>query len=142
MSAGEIETRHNVLVEQYNLLRTIEFHTQITMIRQHVIPSAVSYKKDLSSVAASAKELGVDNTVEETVLKNLASHLVEIYNSTEKLDKMLSELEDDEESKSKKIASELFPLSEKVAETSNKIEEFVPDTLWTLPKYTDMLFLK
>lgn len=142
MSAGEIETRHNVLVEQYNLLRTIEFHTQITMIRQHVIPSAVSYKKDLTTVAASTKHLGIDNTVEETILKYLASHLVEIYNSTEKLDKMLSELGEDEEANSKKIATELFPLSEKVADASNKIEEFVPDTLWTLPKYIDMLFLK
>jgi glutamine synthetase len=142
LSAGEVETRYNVLVEQYNLLRTIEFHTQVNMIRQHVIPSTVTYKKDLTTVAASTKHLGIDNTVEETLLKKLATHMVDLYNNTEKLDEALKALGSDEEANSKKIATELFPLSEKIANSSNHIEELVPDTLWTLPKYIDMLFLK
>ena len=33
-------------------------------------------------------------------------------------------------------------LSEEVATYCNELEEMVPDSLWTLPKYFDMLFLR
>lgn len=142
MRPSEIETRHNVLVEQYNLLRTIEFATLVNMIRQHVVPSCVTYKKDLVTVAKGQKDLGMEATVETSLLNSINSNMSDLYKTTEELAKMLDGLGSDELANSKKIASELFPQSEKIAHFSNVLEEIVPDTLWTLPKYVDMLFLK
>ena len=48
----------------------------------------------------------------------------------------------DEEMMAKKIASDLMPRSFKIAEICNQLEEIVPENLWPVPKFYDMLFIR
>ena len=47
-----------------------------------------------------------------------------------------------EEEYSFKIARELMPLSEEIADLCNKIEDIVPEKYWDIPTYYDMLFIR
>jgi glutamine synthetase len=41
-----------------------------------------------------------------------------------------------------KFAKELMPLSTHIADLCNIVEEAVPEDMWPVPKYYDMLFIR
>ncbi|MGB0452947.1 MAG: glutamine synthetase III [Bacteriovoracaceae bacterium] len=138
----ELETRHNVLTEQYNLLREIEFRTQIQLVNQHVIPSVIGYKRELAKLIDEQEDIKIPCSVERELLKRINFALESLYSSTEQLKEGLNSLGSNDTADAKTIAGTLFPLSEKVAESASALEDIVPDSSWTLPTYFDMLFLR
>jgi glutamine synthetase len=48
----------------------------------------------------------------------------------------------DEELIAKKIATELMPMSVQISKICNQIEEIVPEEMWPVPKFYDMLFIR
>ncbi len=138
----ELDTRCNVLIERYNTLREIEFETLIQMVNQHVIPSILTYKKTLGDVIKVQKDIGFESSVEPGIFKKLNYTTETLFNRVENLTNGLRELPEDGTKRSKVIADTLMPLTEEVANLCNEVEELVPDSLWELPKYYDMLFLR
>ena len=138
----ELETRFHVLVERYNVIREIEFRTLIEMVNQHVIPAVLHYKKELGSVIRMQKDLSIESSVEKSIYKKINYATETLFTRVENLNNSINELAEDDEKRSHTIAETLMPLSEEIAELCNEIEEMVPDQLWTLPKYYDMLFLR
>ena len=51
-------------------------------------------------------------------------------------------LQKDEEEKSLLFATKVLPLSEELSNKSNQLEEFIPDELWDLPTFLEMLFVR
>jgi len=141
LRSPEIKTRHNVLVERYNRCREIEVSTFIMMVRQFVLPSAINYKLTLAQVIKGQKEIGVDSFTEKDFIKNLTTTMDFLYDQTNNLQTLLKGLSLDEEKRSIELADKLIPISENMAKLCNELEEIIPDELWTLPKYYDMLFL-
>ncbi|MFL5783121.1 MAG: glutamine synthetase III [Bacteriovoracaceae bacterium] len=142
---SEISTRHNVMLERYIKCRQIELKTLSAMIHQQVLPAAVQYKATLSESVKRMKEIsGVDVSLEVDLLKDLADLSKTLYDETRSLMHTLDESHHklDEESFAKKISSELMPKSFKIAEVCNKIEEIVPEDMWPVPKFYDMLFIR
>lgn len=137
----EIKTRHNVLVERYNRCREIEISTFIMMVRQFVLPAALNYKLTLAKVIKQQKDIGVDSFTEKDLIKGLTTTMDFLYDQTNNLQTLLKDIETDEEKRSIEIAEKLIPISENIAKLCNELEEIIPDELWTLPKYYDMLFL-
>lgn len=140
---SELELRHNILLERYIKHREIEFVTLKNMVDQYVIPSAIAYKKNLAEAIDEIEEHGVSTAVEKQILKNLAHETEILFNNSTNLINALDEYASlDEEQLSLKIASELLPLSEQVADACNKLESILPDRTWDLPKVLDMLFIR
>ena len=142
-TASEIKTRYNVLLERYNQLREIEFHTLRSLVDQNVIPAAIEYRAALLDNVYKAKKAGTTSHVETEIaikIGHILSSLVSKINGiTYKLEESSSL---DERDKSFKIANEIFPLSEEVASYCNKLEDIIPDAKWDLPKYFDLLFVR
>ncbi len=142
MTKDELETRYNVLVERYNTLREIELNTLIEMIHQYVLPAVVDYKYKLSEVIRNQKETGFESSVEKELYKRLNFATETLYARADGLKNVVKELPEDELKRSQLIAGTLMPISEEVAQCCNEIEQMIPDNLWSLPKYYDMLFLR
>ncbi|MFZ4713530.1 MAG: glutamine synthetase III [Bacteriovoracaceae bacterium] len=139
----EIRTRYNVLLERYIKHRDIEFNTMISMIEQSVMPVVFNYKTELCELMKKQKDLGLTSTVEADVYNNLDSLASQLHTAVATLKKDVKNIHHgDEEKNAMTIAQTLMPLSVQIAGLSNKIEEIIPDHLWTLPKYYDMLFLR
>lgn len=141
---SEIMTRHNVMLERYIKCRDIELKTLRAMVLQQVLPAAVEYKATLSEGVKRLKEAGIDTALEIDLLKDLATLSKSLYDETNSLTHSLEELhhKGDEEAMAKKIASDLMPRSVKIASICNQIEEIVPDEMWPVPKFYDMLFIR
>lgn len=140
---NELKARFNINVERYIKHRKIEFECLVQMVYKNVIPATVEYKNLLSETLREQKDLGIHAQVELELLKILNEVSIKLV---AKVDELTSKLE----SYSKlapiefatKIADELVPVSEDIAHFCNFIEDKIPDDLWGLPTYYDLLFIK
>ena len=141
---SEISTRYNVMLERYIKCRQIELKTLAQMVLQQVVPVSIDYKSKLAHGINLTKSAGGDSSVELEILKNLGNLVKDLHDQTVALSKNLENMhgKHDEETISKKIGAELMPASFKIAEICNQIEEVVPDALWPVPKFYDMLFIR
>jgi glutamine synthetase len=139
---SELELRYEVLAERYNTLREIEFKTLLAMVNQSVIPAAIDYKQELGEVISRQKSINLECSVEIEIYKKLNFALESLYANTCNLNISLEGLEGSTEEISDRIANDLFPQSEVIANFCAELEALIPDNLWTLPKYHEMLFLR
>jgi glutamine synthetase len=141
---NEISTRHNVMLERYIKCRQIELKTLRGMVLKQVLPVAVEYKSIMAENVKRQKEIGMDHSVELELLKDLTTLTKDLYEQTVIMNSTMDELhhKNDEEHFAMKLASDLMPLSVRIADICNQIEEIVPDENWPVPKFFDMLFLR
>ncbi len=139
--AGELKTRFVVLEERYIKMREIEFRSLISMVHQNVVPAALEYKAALLDVMTKLKTVGSDPVVEQDILKKINEVTKLLYATTASLNDSLNSLGHTPETASS-IATDLMPMSEAIAQYCNQLEEVIPNDLWSLPKYYDMLFLR
>ena len=140
---SELNTRYNVRVERYCKCREIEFYTLVSMIHKDILPAAITYKSNIAQAIVNQKEAGVDAKVDLSILKRLNTAVEELMSDADKLSKHLKENEgQDDIIYAEKIAKEIFPLSEKMADTVAFLEENISEELWPLPTYFDMLFIR
>ncbi|MBI2521159.1 MAG: glutamine synthetase III [Bdellovibrio sp.] len=143
LSEQEITMRYNVLSERYNTHREIEFRTLLNMIYHQILPSGILYKEQLSTVIKNQKEIGLESSVEVEIYKNLSSAMENLFSKARNLKTSLDATASVAHHKKGEVfARELMPLSELVAQYSNEMEDLLPDCLWPLPKYYDMLFIR
>lgn len=140
---NELKTRFNVNVERYNKHREIEFNCLLQMVAKDVIPAAVEYKNILARSIDAQKQAGINPEVELELLKQINDTCNTLQKSAKELaSKMDTYAKLEEIEFASKIAHELLPLSEKIAAACNNIEGHIPDDLWGLPTYYDLLFIK
>lgn len=138
---AELVTRYNVLHERYVKLREIEFRILISLVNQNILPAAFEYKKMLSEIILKDKQMGLENKVESEIYKKVSSVTKWLYETTNDLSSAIDACESQADP-ALSMAEEIFPMAERVAESCNQLEEIVPNDMWGLPKYYDMLFLR
>jgi glutamine synthetase len=139
-SETEFQSIYNVRLERYNKNREIECQTLLKMVDRFVIPSAISYKKDLAEII----KMGIgEHKVEKAIVENLDQYLGTLYKSCQKLRGQLEDIQNlGDEEVSLKISDTLLPRAEEIAEAANGIEDIVPDQNWNLPTYFELLFIR
>jgi glutamine synthetase len=142
--SNELKTRYHVYVENYILVRKIEFKTLINLIDQHVLPASFAYKKELLGALKDQKELNLGDSFAETqTLNEVDKHTNELYRTLADFKKRLANCTvKDESEESKYIAHELQPITEVMAAHVHEIENIIPDQYWSLPKNSEMLFIR
>jgi len=140
-SKSELHMRYNVRVERYCKHREIEFRTLVSMVHKDILPAAIEYKARLAAAIDDQKDAGVDAKVDKALLVGINDKVTALYDQTAKLSSSLHNLGEEIED-AEKIAKELLPLSEEIAETIAYLEENVSEELWPMPTYYEMLFIK
>lgn len=140
-SVDELKTRYVVLEERYEKMREIEIKTLISMVNQNVLPAAVQYKSMLAETIAKQKAVGGEVEVEQAILKRASEMTKWIYKESTRLEDNLRASEGMED-RGLHMAQEILPVTELLADWCNQLEEIIPNDIWSLPKYYDMLFLR
>ncbi|OFZ40046.1 MAG: hypothetical protein A2504_07780 [Bdellovibrionales bacterium RIFOXYD12_FULL_39_22] len=147
LSAGEIRGRYNVYVENLIKHLEIEASTLNTMLLQNIIPAGLEYKKILGKLVKQQKESEISASTERALLVKTAGLVDSIYLQHEKLESTLKEVlaklsSGEAELCADLMAKEVMPQMKAIALECNKLEEIIPDAMWPLPKYSDLLFYK
>ena len=145
---NEIEGRYNTKVEQYITALEIEAETFINLINTQVIPSAISYQSQLLSIVKDMKKL--DDVIpakaqkaEIDLLKTVSEKISDLTSGLEKIEKILKKAGKihDEVKKAKSLSDELVDALNDIRVPADELEGIIPDDLWPLPKYSEMLFI-
>ena len=132
LSERELHSRYEVAVEQYVTTINIEGETAASIARTMLLPAAIRWLGTL-------KEVGIAKLVEESAA--LVDEFVDRIFELETANRDHPE-EGDILDEAKYVQSTVIPAMAAVREVADKLERIVPDDLWPLPKYSEILFIK
>lgn len=142
-TSNELDTRYNVMIERYIKCREIEYDTLNTMVTQQIIPCALKYKKVLATTIKAQKDVGADASVEQDILSQVSAQVKGAYHLVEELKKGLEGVHSkNPQAGAEYMSKELLDKANQLGEYCNHLEELVPEELWDIPKFYDMLFLR
>jgi glutamine synthetase len=143
----ELHARHEILLESYYKKLQIEARVMGEVANTMIIPAAIAYQNTLLQNAKSLKEVGLAKEALETpisIINKLSEHLAVVKTS---IDAMLEERKTAngiEDHREKAIAYDLHVKShfDTIRYHADKLEQLVDDSVWPLPKFRELLFLK
>jgi len=146
-SKRELHARHEILLEEYYKKLQIEARVMGEVANTMIIPATIAYQNTLLENAKGIKDLGLSKEALEAplaIINKLSTHLGIVKTN---IDKMLEErkvangIEDHRE---KAIAYDLSVKShfDLIRYHADKLEQIVDDSVWPLPKFRELLFLK
>ena len=133
-SEAELDARYHVKLERYVKDIEIEVEALTNLVSGHVLPAAYHQLALLATVGSSriAKE---DRERLEDAVDTLAGRVKSLEAAVER------SANESLEKRAHLLAEEVVPGMTAVREVADRIEESVADEFWTLPKYSEMLFL-
>ena len=144
LSPRELASRLEVRTEQYFIRVNIEAETAASIARTMILPAAVRYLNELATTAQRAETLPAVSRLGVLASAKRVSGLVdELTTALDVLDAQNAELGGDEmASKAVHMRDNVIPAMEAVRAVADRLEAVLPDDLWPLPTYRDMLFVK
>ena len=134
-SEAETDARYHVRMERYVKDVEIEIEALKAIVSGHVLPAAYKQLAMLGAAGSSKSSKDavsrMDGAVDAVVSKGAA-----LQGAADK-----ASGESDLARKSRLLAEEVVPAMAGLREACDRIEEMVADEFWTLPKYSEMLFL-
>lgn len=143
LSRRELESRHEIMVEQYFMTINIEGETAADMARTMILPAASRYLSDLLQCMERADDVGIKVAGVETTARAVAEAVDGLVEALDHLVKQNAELGGEEvHDKAEHMRANIIPAMNAVRERGDELEKMVPDDLWPVPTYRDMLFVK
>ena len=146
LSETEAKSRQHIQLEKYAKQIDIEAKLVIEMVMTHYVPAAVAYQKELASTLRKVAEVLPGQTdavkIQGEILSRTVALAAQAITSVEEIKKTLSAAEKIEDAHEKALAycHKVKPLFDTAREAVDGLEGVVPDSLWPLPKYREMLF--
>jgi glutamine synthetase len=131
LNERELESRYEVWLEQYIIRANIEAENADSIARTMILPAALRY-------LALGDDSGIDAVTEEAT--PLVDELVAAIKELDEANEYPEGIEGMDlaiHARDKQVAA-----MARVREAADKLEKVVPDDLWPLPKYAEMLFIR
>ena len=146
-SLREAHARHEILLESYYKKLQIEARVIGELVTNVIIPTAVAYQSNLVNNVKGLKDLGLDSstyTAQLDIITKISEHVNFIksnvgYMVAER--KQANGIEDIREKAiayDEKVKAFFVPIRYHV----DKLEQLIDDSLWPLPKFRELLFIK
>ena len=145
---GELEARHEIMLEEYVKKVQIEARVMGDLASTLIIPAAVKYQNILLQNINGLKEAGVSKegyANQLQIVQKLSEHINIISDKTEAMIEARKKANELASSKDKAVAycddvkGNYF---EEIRYHVDKLELMVDDSIWLLPKYREILFLR
>jgi glutamine synthetase len=138
----ELKARIDVSFEKYNTILRIEARTLIDMLRTQVLPAALRYQSELAEAVAATQSAGVDCPDTEAHLRSLVAMVSELRQSIETTAAAIAKHPEEAERHARHVRDKLIPAMDRARAASDALENEIPDDLWPLPTYAEMLFVR
>ena len=143
MDKAELEARADVMLENYAKKINIEALTMIEMSNEEIIPAVMEYQAELAKGAAEIKALGIEPSVQVSLLNTISDKLAELKTATVKLEELVAKAADyegDTEAWAKYFHNTVFAAFDTVRKPADELEKELPKTAWPFPTYEQLLF--
>ena len=138
----EVESRMDIMLENYGKVLTIEALTMIEMGKKDIFPAVNAYIGDLCKSVQDKKALGVSCAAEEELIKKLSASNEAMYFKVGEIEQLLVEVKG--LSGSEKIAhffaDKIIPVMQEMRAYADDMEVNTAKKYWPFPTYGDILF--
>ena len=131
LSREELKSRYEIYTQQYEKIIDIEARCALNVARTMIVPAAIEYQDNLAGTIEGVQNCGYRPKEARKILK-------EVCGLTERFLAGIRKLENTIESGS---TSEMITCMNELRSAADALESLVPDELWPLPSYAEMMFL-
>jgi glutamine synthetase len=147
LSHKELEARHEIELEKYIKYVQIEGRVIGDLAGNHILPAAIRYQNVLINNIKGLKDLGMKAEAYQAqlnVLNEISEHINKVQILTEEMTEARKAANALAGSRDKAIAycDKVKPYFDDIRYSVDKLELLVDDSLWELPKYREISFLR
>ncbi|MCR5802914.1 MAG: glutamine synthetase III [Clostridia bacterium] len=142
-SLAEMQSRHDILLENYSKTINIEALTMIDMARKDILPAITSYIKELSDTAVSVSNAaGVDAVFEKNLITKLVKIQASISDKIDILENAVVSVHEisDISKQSYAYRDSVFVAMQDLRASVDKAESLCAAKYWPFPSYGELLF--
>ena len=148
---GEVETRAHQEVELGTYILNVQIEGRVfgEMVYNHILPAAIRYQNLLLENISGLKEVygAAYNKVAEgqlNLLENLGEHLSQIKKLTDAMTdaRKRANAMALSNKKAQAYCNNVRPYFDQIRYHSDKLEKLIPDDLWPITKYRELLFTR
>ncbi|MCQ2466299.1 MAG: glutamine synthetase III [Clostridia bacterium] len=144
MTLAEIQSRHEILLDNYSKIINIEALTMIDMARKDILPAITTYLKELSDTAISIKSVApdLDLAFETTTIAKLSKLQGSIATKIDVLEEAVLEVKEISEVLTQACAyrDKVFAAMQDLRAAVDSAEAITAAKYWPFPTYGELLF--
>ena len=143
LNRTEINSRVDIILENYTKILHIEALTLIDMMNREVVPAITAYTDKLCIAVLNKNSLGgINSTVERELIARLSAANKEIFTLTGELKMAVSTAErtTDVLEKALHYHDKILSLMSDIRKYADSAESVMPSDCWPYPSYGDLLF--
>ena len=144
MSRTEIQSRQEILYENYAKTVNIEALTMIQMSKRDYIPAIEKYLLSISSTAKNKLSVfpDIDISVEKSIISQLTVAVKDIFTITGELEAQLDKISHLPSacSKANGFCNEILPIMEKLRKSVDFAETLTDSSVWPVPSYGELTY--
>ncbi|MDZ4831774.1 MAG: glutamine synthetase III [Phycisphaerae bacterium] len=141
-TSRELKARYDILVEQYVKIMRIEARTLTVMVRTQIIPAALRFQAELADAITGAQGAGVECPDSDMTLREHVKRITELRIAVNAVEAAEQKHAEEFEKHMRQIRDELFPAMQTCRQICDELERTMPDDIWPLPTYAEMLLLR
>jgi len=140
LSEREMRSRYEIYLERYCKDLNTEALAMLAIARTMILPAAYRYQGELVDIATKLKGLGKSPHL--GTLEQLTTLVGDLEARIAALEAAAGHGGGDVRAEVAHFHDDVIPAMTAVRETSDQIETILPDDLWPLPTYREMLFIR
>ncbi len=140
LSERELRSRYEIYLERYCKDINAEANSAVQIAKTMILPAGYRYQGELVDTASKLKSIG--QTVHMGTLDKLTGLVGTFEQRIEALEKTLAHGGHDLRAEVTHFHDNVIPSMVALRETADQMESILPDDLWPLPTYREMLFIK
>jgi glutamine synthetase len=144
MSEIEINSREDILFENYSKIINIEALTMIEMASRDILPAVNAYIAELADTAAAKLAVIPDLPcgMEKDLIKRLSVLIESAYSSLETLKRVEKEAASvsDNIERAEAYRDQVIPVMDELRAAVDEMEKLTSSEYWPMPNYGDMMF--
>ncbi|MFH1552655.1 MAG: glutamine synthetase III [Candidatus Omnitrophota bacterium] len=125
----ELESRYEIYKEQYEKIIVIEANCALTMAKTMIVPAAIEYQKSLSATIGAVQNCGCKPKETRKLLKEICDLTETALVGVKKLEKAIEAIS----------APQMITAMSELRETVDALEGLLPEGIWPLPSYAEMM---
>jgi glutamine synthetase len=149
LAEDELVSRYNVMLETYCKTANIESLLTESIATNMILPAALEYQGRVANsiVQTKAAASGINLTMQESLLRDIAEKINQLKTSLEVLESLRRHSREEEKAEEDTYAHARFyqqkviPTMNEVRAMADDLESIVDDSLWPLPKFREMLYI-
>ncbi len=146
LTKEELVSRYEILTDIYLQNFQIETKLILEIFKTQIVPSAIKQQKETAESITLFLKATEDKTLiknQLTALKNLSALIESGLSCSDEIEALVLAVSKIENvtKKAERYVSEIQPKTEELRQIADKMEFLVDDSLWTLPKYRELLFI-